>query len=207
MDLANPIFHTTEEETKKTARRKMNHQWNLRGKGNAFALHLDNNMETIKHKNGMAYYLLHESSICARARARFRFNRVMTNTVRNRLHDRFNITNCTHPTCLEQSKVEDAVIRLGMIDHEDFTPYWIQHTREHVLLECPQYEDQREEMMAKIGFIRPDIPISMEMLLGCHIPSWKLSKHQYQGILRITGYYLIHVDNQLDMPITVAGIG
>ena len=81
MDIANPICHTTKEETKKTARKKMNHQWNLRGKGSTFALHLDNNMETIKHKNGMAYYLLHESRISARARARFRFNRVMTNTV------------------------------------------------------------------------------------------------------------------------------
>ena len=45
-----------------------------------------------------------ESRISAGPRARFRYNRVMTNTVRNRLHDRFNITNCTHPTCLEQSK-------------------------------------------------------------------------------------------------------
>ena len=32
MDLANPIFHTTKEKTKKTARRKMNHQRNFRGK-------------------------------------------------------------------------------------------------------------------------------------------------------------------------------
>ena len=61
MDIANPIFHTTKEETQKTASRKMNHQRNLRGKGSSFALYLGNNMETIKHKNGMAYYLLHES--------------------------------------------------------------------------------------------------------------------------------------------------
>ena len=103
--------------------------------------------------------------------------------------------------------MEDAAIRLGMIDYVDFPPYWNQHTREHVLLECPQYEDKRDEMMAKIRFIRQDIPISMEMLLGCHIPSWKLSKHQYHEILRITGDYLIYIDNQLDMPIPVAGIG
>ena len=83
----------------------------------------------------------------------------------------------------------------------------MQHTREHVLLECPQYEDKREEMMAKIRFIRPYIPISMEMLLGCNIPSWKLSKHQYLEILRITGDNIIYVDTQLDMPIPVAGIG
>ena len=60
MDLANPIFRTTKEDTKKTARRKMNHQWNLKGKGSTLALNLDDNTETIKHKNGMAYYLLHE---------------------------------------------------------------------------------------------------------------------------------------------------
>ena len=114
----------------------------------------------------MAYYLLHVSRISARARALFRFNRVMTNTVRNRLHDKFNITNCTHPTCLEQSKVEDAAIRLGMMDHSDFPPYWIQHNREHVLLECTQYEDKREEMMSKTRCIKTDISISMEMLLG-----------------------------------------
>ena len=207
MGLAHPIFRTTKEEVKQTARRKMNHQWNLRGKGSTFAPHLDNNMERIKHKNGMAYYLLHESRISARARARFRFNRVMTNTVRNRLHDRFNITNCTHPTSLEQSKVEDAAIRLGMIDHSDLPPYWIKHNREHVLLECPQYEDKREEIMAKIRFIRPDIPISMEMLLGFPIPSWKPPKHQCHEILRITGDYLIHVDNQLQIPIPVTGVG
>ena len=103
--------------------------------------------------------------------------------------------------------MEDAAIRLEMIDHSDFPPYWIQHNREHVLLECPQYEDKREEMMAKTRSIRPDIPISMEMLLGCHIPSWKLSKHQYHEILRITGDYLIYVDNQLDIPIPVTGVG
>ena len=112
-------------------------------------------MTTAIHRKGLAYCLMHDSRTVARARARFRFDRAMTNKVRSRLHDKNTSKDCTHPLCVEQSRRMDEQMALLLDEDEnvDRETLHIEHNGRHVLLECPLYEDKREQTIQDLGLL------------------------------------------------------
>ena len=199
LDISNPQMNTSRKTIRQKAREEMCREWKTKLDGSLYGLHLDD-MTTPSHRNGMAYYLTQDTREVARARARFRFNRAMTNKVRQRLHDKHNSKDCNHPLCIQESKrmEEEMILIMDEEEKEDRQPYRIEHNRKHVLLECPQYEEKREQTIARIRSIRPEIPLSIELLLACNDHNWNITGNEYRQILDATGVYLVWLDKELE---------
>ena len=139
LDVSNPLVGTSRTKLKKLGRTMMLEQWDEHKDGSLFSLHLDN-MTTAVHRKGLSYYITHDSRLVARARARFLFDRAMTNKVRSRLHDKNTCKDCTHPLCVEESRRmdEQMALLLDEDEKEDRETFHIEHNGRHVLLECPR---------------------------------------------------------------------